>query len=849
MFKYWICLFSSSCSLYALTTLNVTLSSDNNPGGLGQKGDLRHCLNSMNEGLNTSPDDYEILFAYPMTIQLNGNLPIINNSSNAVNITIGNSGSIPTVTIDGNNGTYSGFFIPIGNVTIQNIIFQNLTSKGGDGGNGISGGGGGMGAGGAIYASQFFLNGSNPSISLINVWIENCSAVGGNGGSYTNLESSATGNEGGGGGGGFGGNGGSILIPGATGGGGGGGFGGNGGSVTLTAENGGGGGGGGGIGSRVTIGSPVNLGHGGSDQEVGLDGNGYGLAITAGSGAAGNTGGSYAGGGGGGAFLGEFISAGGGGGGGSAGLNGIQPQGNIAPASDSVPSGGNGGDGGGGGGGSVVTISSTSIVDGRAGNGGYGGGGGGGAGAGAYDAAYIVQGGSGGVGGGGGGGGANRSGLISAEGGNSLGGGGGGGGGPSQRAGGWFSKGLKSSGGLDLGKLGGGSGGSGADYFGPSYGGGGGGGGSGLGGAIFVDSGLNFNIQSFPEIPTTFNTPNNTTKAGNPGTGSIEASNGKAGSALGNSIFLRTGSSLTFMAENENDLLILGEQVAFIDDTSFGAGGTKVFVKGNGTVIYNGITDYEGTVIINNANFKVNGQINKASVFVGRNLGFSSQRGTLSGSGTINGDVYVNSGIISPENAEILNLGNLILNSADPLNDTLESVVHIKIDECNTSSKVNVTGAASLAGVLEIDLDPNAQPGSYTILTSAGITNAFDSVTFTGPIPRYSLSYLPLESPTFVQFDLIGYLEPVSNLKGDQKKNNFGFAYEIYNELTWTPSLSHEIVGYFIYRDRKKIAALDAQTYIYEDHNRKKGVSYSYAITGFNSEGTESSPVNIVITP
>src|SRR6185312_14935689 len=121
--------------------------------------------------------------------------------SNPVNITIGNSGSTPTVTIDGNSGTYSGFFIPMGNVTIQNMIFQNMTAKGGDGGNGISGGGGGMGAGGAIYVPQAFLSGSAPAVTLMNVSIRNCSAVGGNGGNY--LGPASTGEEGGGGGGGL----------------------------------------------------------------------------------------------------------------------------------------------------------------------------------------------------------------------------------------------------------------------------------------------------------------------------------------------------------------------------------------------------------------------------------------------------------------------------------------------------------------------------------------------------------------------------------------------------------------------------------------------------------------------
>lgn len=748
MFKYWAFLFTSN-SLLALTTLHVTVSSDSNPGGSGVIGDLRYCLNTMNQGLSTTPDDYEIVFDFPMTIQLNGILPMINNSSNPVNITIGNPGSTPTVTIDGNSGAYRGFFIPMGNVTIQNMTFQNLTAKGGNGGNGIAGGGGGMGAGGAIYAPQFFLNGSYPSVTLMNVSINNCSAVGGNGGN--SLDGSATGNEGGGGGGGFSGNGGSITTTGNTGGGGGGGFGGDGGDVTLAFDEplGGGGGGGGGLGSRATLGPITNSGNGGPDQDVGVNGNSYGISIAAGSGGGGYTGGNNAGGGGGGGRMSETALSGGGGGG-SVGFNGALPKGSIPPGGSASPSGGNGGDGGGGGGGGVVIIDgSPNQVDGQAGNGGYGGGGGGGAGTGAYDADYTVRGGTGGVGGGGGGGGANQSGSTPAEGGNSLGGGGGGGGGPSN--------GLSALGGSDIGNLGGGSGGIGASSFGSGFGGGGGGGGSGLGGAIFVDSGLNFTLQAFPGIPTIFNTSNNTSQAGSGGTGgSGGGTDGNEGTALGNSIFLRTGSSLTLMAQNSDDLLTLGEQVSFTDDTAFGGGGTAVFVRGNGTVIYNGTTDYQGTVIINNANFKVNGVIDEAFILVCRNPSFSPQRGTLSGSGTLSGNVFVNSGTVAPDTGEMLTLGSLTLNSADLINGTLGSVVHIEIDSSGTSL-VSVTGPASLAGILEIDLDPNATPGTYTVLSSSGITGTFDSVEFTAAIPNYSLSYLPIGAPTFVQFDFLGY--------------------------------------------------------------------------------------------
>ncbi len=162
------------------------------------------------------------------------------------------------------------------------------------------------------------------------------------------------------------------------------------------------------------------------------------------------------------------------------------------------------------------------------------------------------------------------------------------------------------------------------------------------------------------------------------------------------------------MAQDAGDLLTLGEQVPFTDDTIFGAGGTSVFVKGNGTVVYNGTTDYQGSITVNNANFKVNGQIDAAPIFVCRNINFSSQRGTLSGVGTLTGNVFVNSGTIAPDPGATLTLGSLSLNPADPSNGTLGSLVQIAIDSNGTLPSVSVTGPASLAGTLQIALDPDA---------------------------------------------------------------------------------------------------------------------------------------------
>ncbi len=114
---------------------------------------------------------------------------------------------------------------------------------------------------------------------------------------------------------------------------------------------------------------------------------------------------------------------------------------------------------------------------------------------------------------------------------------------------------------------------------------------------------------------------------------------------------------MSCVAENSSDILTLGENVSFTDDTAFGAGGTAIRVTGNGTVVYNGTTDYQGSITVNNANFKVNGLINTAPVSVCRNSSFSSQRGTLSGSGSVTGPVFVNSGVISPDIGQTLSLG------------------------------------------------------------------------------------------------------------------------------------------------------------------------------------------------
>lgn len=312
-----------------------------------------------------------------LTNTISPNLRPINTNTDftpAANVITINGGGF---TLNG-AGTFRGFFVRGGTVTINNLTFNNTLSKGGNGGQ--FGGGGGGGIGGALIV------GSGSTVTLVNPSFMNSTAQGGSGGG-----AGVTGSDGGpGGGGGLGGDGGAGGNP-NYGGGGGGGLDHAGGNIysNLVAGywSGAGGGGVGFIGGDNTGDAVPGTGDGGDNWAVingGAAGNNFGD-----DGAPGGNGG----GGGGGhdssaAPKGGFGGAGGIGGGG--GGSGAGPQ-NASP-------GGAGGDFGGGGGGSNY------------GNIGGAGGifGGGGAGGTTFNAPYFADagmGGAGGFGGGAGGGG------------------------------------------------------------------------------------------------------------------------------------------------------------------------------------------------------------------------------------------------------------------------------------------------------------------------------------------------------------------------------------------------------------------------------------------------------------
>lgn len=260
-------------------------------------------------------------------------------------------------TIDGSymGGNSPGFVLASSSgsieVSLSNLILQNMQAQGGLGGGSTEGfcGGGGAGLGGAV------LVGDNASATLTNVSCIDNAAIGGNGGT-------------------------SIYVASVGAGGGGGGLHGQGGNAYNSSDTTGVGGGGGGglIGSGGEAGANGGGGGGGAGDSSGNNangGDGNGAGGTAGSGGGGEGGALNAGG-----DNATFFGGGGGGGGGE---------------SVSGEPGGNGGYGGGGGGGGGQTNGMTNLSNG--GSGGFGGGGGGASG-------WGGSGGDGGFGGGGGGG-------------------------------------------------------------------------------------------------------------------------------------------------------------------------------------------------------------------------------------------------------------------------------------------------------------------------------------------------------------------------------------------------------------------------------------------------------------
>lgn len=523
--------------------------------------------------------------------------------------------------------------------------------------------------------------------------------------------------------------------------------GGNGGSASNIGNAGAGGGGGFGGGNGGSSLSGVSTGGGGGGHSNGGNG-GSGSAINGSNGV-------YFGGGGGGAGI-NSVAAGGNGG-------------NASPSGMFIGGAEANGNGGGGAGtsenGDAATGSGGAGIPGEGGNGIgsdllFGGGGGGGC---ASETGFP---GAIGIGSAGGGGGANYSGGA----GGVLGGGGGGGLGGVGGAGGFGAGG----GGAVTGGTGGGGfnagGGNGASD--PGGNNGAGGGGSGLGGAIFIQSGGSLTILDAVQIS------DNTSLAGLGGSSTNSSDPNYVapgnGLALGSDIFLREQGSITFNLSNTLTMAtpIEGDQTSGPMTT----GGLNKL--GKGSLQLNGENTYSGTTVIDGGTLNLNGSV-VGNAIVG-------PEGTFAGNATVFGTL-TNSGVLTPGNSiGTIHTTNLVLNSS--------SLLEIEIASGGTNDLLAATGTAQLAGTLKMDIDPNAPLGSYTLLSSSGITGSFDSIFFVNQTPRYALSYLPNGAPTYVQLDFLGFPLSTEGLFGNNLRTaNYLNTLAISPELTEQFTLLNEL--------------------------------------------------------
>ena len=770
----------SGSLLASPVTLTVTMGSDTPPGGQtdsATSGDLRYCLNYiLDQQAQGITQDYEVVFAPGVTsIQLSARLSMVN-LLGSDHIVIGNPDPAPLVVITA-NGSTGGLFLRQGAITLQNLNFDSLNATGGSGGDG---GGGGMGAGGALFIDT-------ANVTLHNVNFSSCSAVSGVGGGPTGAGGgggglSGNGGSSQGGGGGYGGNGGdSFGGGGGAGGDGGSNFGGGGGAVLGTT---------GGIGGvspldAVTV-SPFSLsgpatpfvagGGGYGSNNIGFGGTGAGannvgglggfdggstvggdggnggspqsgtgnggsgsnsMTLPGASGADGLLGGM---GGGGGFYLNGItdLGSGGGGGGGFSGGGGGGGSGNLSGGGG----GGGGGLGGGGGGGFNATGGIGAFGAGNGGNSSIGGGGGGGGlggggGGGGFGINGIGNGGDGGAGGGGGGSYSGGGGGYGGGGGTGSPGGFGGGGGADGSGGFGGGGGSNNSGGFGGGGGSNQSGGTGAMAGSPTQGGKG----AALGGAVFLGSPNGSPMLTLTGNCSTLN--------------DYASTNSSGGFSAGNDFFLYSGTALNLMPGPGETISITQsisddsvQSIPMSTDWTAGSGtGGSLQVTGSGTVILGGTNSYVGPTAVSSGTLR----LAYGTLYAG-GVGPDSQvtvspGATLEGAGIINSPVTV-FGTLSPGNP------NGTLNSTAPLTMSAGSLFQVGITSSGTSFVLG-TGPASLAGDLQIDLDPNTQPGTYTILTSSGLTGTFHSVTFTGATPTYKLSYLPVGAPTYVQFELL----------------------------------------------------------------------------------------------
>lgn len=198
------------------------------------------------------------------------------------------------------------------------------------------------------------------------------------------------------------------------------------------------------------------------------------------------------------------------------------------------------------------------------------------------------------------------------------------------------------------------------------------------------------------------------------------------------------------MVDNAELIFNHGDDITYAGNIT---GTGAVEKKGDGTLVLNGINQYEGETGVLAGQLLIGGDQVHSNAQVAGDV-VVTNNAVLGGFGKILGNLTLNDQAVLSPGASI---GTVTL-GGDYFQDESASYF-VEINAAGESDLLNVSGVASISGILRVDMSRGFEPyRSYTILTASNIAGEFDQVDvlqkFFAANPRYFDTEILL-SPSF----------------------------------------------------------------------------------------------------
>ncbi len=245
-------------------------------------------------------------------------------------------------------------------------------------------------------------------------------------------------------------------------------------------------------------------------------------------------------------------------------------------------------------------------------------------------------------------------------------------------------------------------------------------------------------------------TTGNTTVSGNASVTADSSLQSDVSTTLSGTLTGSNNTTLTLSGGGTTTLSAIAVNGSDVFTLSGALGGSSALTKsGTGTLRFTGTSTYTGTLTVSDGDFTVNG------TFPGN---ITAQSGTtVKGTGTVQGTVTIGSNAnLTPGNSiGTMTVGTLNLDST--------SITNIEFDPMS-SSLIDVTGTANLAGPLHLIQDSGSYPktGSYEILSAGTRNGTFSEVT--GGLSGYSYQLNYLGNSVYLEYIFGSFTQAISTV-------------------------------------------------------------------------------------